>query len=55
MIRKKMPKIKTAISIDENIELIKEINKAYLEPDENEKLFVSKVKFKHLKMVKGSW
>lgn len=44
------------IEKDENIELIREINKAYNEPpDENEKLLISKMKSKHSKLIKGSW
>ncbi len=44
------------IEKNENIELIKEINKGYPELlDENEKLLISKVKSKHSGLVKGSW
>lgn len=44
------------IERNENIELVREINKAYPEPpDENEKLLGSKIKSKHSKLVKGSW
>lgn len=41
---------------DENIELVKEINKSYPELlDENEKVLISKIKSKHSKLVRGSW